>query len=92
MPSQVNIKKAELLLASLSELNAYLTSLYILQEDKDENPYITVTAYNTKHNLNSEDLKKYDILNTLVREAQDEERNIIDEIVGLLNEESTQIG
>lgn len=92
MPSQVNIKRAELLLASLSELDAYLTSLLTLQEGKDENPYITVTAYNTKHVLDYRDLKHNDLLGILITEARDEERKIIDEIGRLLNEESKQIG
>jgi hypothetical protein len=92
MPSQVNIKRAEILLASLSELDAYLTSLYTIQEGRDENPYVTVTAYNTKHVLNSQDLKDNNLLSILISEAEGEEVKIIDEIGRLLIEKSKQIG
>lgn len=85
MPSQQNIKSAEILLNKLSELETYFNALAEIEKGIAKETSILVTVGNSKYIYGKKDLKESNLLSTLINQAYNDRSNLISQINNLLN-------
>jgi hypothetical protein len=84
MPSQENIKKVEVLLSSLSNLETYIDALKNIERGSSKENLIVVTIGTIKYIYGIKELKKGTILYTLIEQGNRTKDDLVKEINELL--------